>query len=87
MKTIWKYQLTSTVSSVHMPKGAKILTCFLQFGIVCIWALVNPQSDSEVRTFQVYPTGGEMPEHPGKYIGTFFPNEGTYVFHVFETTV
>ena len=36
--------------------------------------------------FVTYGTGHDVPDEPGQYVGTFFMNGGSLVFHVFETT-
>lgn len=84
-KTIWKYTLSETISTVLIPKGSKILTVQLQFNEIAIWALINDtETEKEERKFQIIGTGHNINHGPGDYIGTFQMNGGMYVFHVFE---
>ena len=70
-----------------MPKGAEILTVQTQNDTPCIWALVDPDSETETRHFEVYGTGHDIHCDMGierKYINTFQIQYGLLVFHLFE---
>jgi hypothetical protein len=93
-KTIWKF---STLISgqfadsfrIKMPKGAEILTIQIdeKDNVPCIWALVDPNNEQEVRHFDLYGTGYDIPHDMGierKYIGSYQYQRGQFVGHVFE---
>lgn len=84
MKKIFKYILHSVSTPLSVPVGAETLCCKKQNDKPCIWMLVDPDAPMENRLFTIYGTGHEMPDNPGKYIGTFYEYSGTLVFHVFE---
>lgn len=88
MKTIWKYELDATKAeqSFAMKQGTQILDVQVQDGIPCMWALVDPMSRTEYRTFHLYSTGAPTKDEPGQYIGTFQLHGGSLVSHVFEVT-
>ncbi len=72
-----------------MPIGAKILTVQTQNDIPCLWALVDPQAETEGRNIEIFGTGHPVLSDLGtarEYIGTFQMHNGTLVFHVFEYT-
>ena len=83
MKTIWKYEV-NPYSEQRLPKGAEVLSVQVQKDKPCIWVLVDPSNEKELRVFRVYGTGHELPDNPGKFIGTFQLFDGDLVFHVFE---
>lgn len=69
-----------------MPKGADILTVQAQDQTPCLWAMVNPENESDLRIIEIFGTGDPIHE-TGKrrrYIGTFQIKGGESVFHVFE---
>lgn len=85
---IYKYPLELTDrQEVHLPEGAVILHVAVQNGIICLWALVDPDAWNEDRTFWIVGTGGTMP--PGFGAGIEFVHQGTveqgpFIWHVFE---
>lgn len=84
---IWKFEIKTSKIIVKMPKGAEILTIQAQNGIPCIWALVNPEKEKELRHFDIYGTGQDIHFDMGfelKYINTFQLTEGLLVYHLFE---
>lgn len=83
---IYKYYIRDKITKLELPKGAKILCVKMQAGEPCIWALVNPSAEKEIRTIVTYGTGHKLPDNPGTYIDTFFASNGLSVFHVFEVT-
>lgn len=83
---IWKYEL-GVIDEQHLflPVDAKILTVQMQYGICCLWALVNEENTAkELRKIAIYGTGNPLPDNPGEYIATFQMHGGDLVFHVFE---
>lgn len=86
-KQIWKFHLDPNKNNVAMPVGAEILTIQTQDEMPCIWALVDPDNEKELRHFEVYGTGHDIPCDMGierKYINTFQLEGGSLVFHLFE---
>lgn len=84
-KTIWKFPLSraSDISEVPMPIGAQVLTVQLQHGNPCIWALVDPTAEVEIRRFRMAGTGHSLDE-TGRHIGTIQMAGGDLIFHFFE---
>lgn len=86
-KTIWKFPIQYNQTTVKMPKGAEILTVQTQNNEPYIWALVNPENEIELRTFEYFGTGHNVYCDMGierKYINTFQIDNGNLVFHLFE---
>lgn len=82
---VWKYTLRfSGHNTVDMPRGAKILRVDVQHNVVTFWALVDPKEPSETRRLRVVATGEEITERNFEYVGTFFGERSSLVFHVFE---
>jgi hypothetical protein len=90
MITIYKYQVFPEISgkiSLDLPIRAKILKVDTQRETACIWAMVDDTYEkTETRNFEVYGTGHEMkePVEDLNYIGTFFIQDKSFVFHLFE---
>lgn len=85
MAVVYKYQLVVTDRQlVTMPKEAKILTVQVQNGTPCIWALVNPENETEDVPIRIHGTGHNIsdPERLA-YIGTFQMPRYGLVFHAF----
>jgi hypothetical protein len=83
MKTIWKYPLEVTdYQNVRMPEGAEILSVADQYGVICVWALVDPEADLENRMFYIFGTGNPVSETlPWQFVGSVQQN--IFVWHVF----
>ena len=88
MKTIHKYELTSTTTSLELPIGAKILHCGYQ---PCanswnVWAEVDTEvKATAVRQVQLVRTGLPFDsERPLRFINTAMLPDGTVVFHFYE---
>ena len=84
-KTIWEFPLYPNDTSIQMPSGARLLTAREQGDAICVWAEVDPDAGNEVRGFNVFGTGHEMPENPGSYLGTAMLEGGRFVFHVYAS--
>jgi hypothetical protein len=84
--TIWKFPLVQgRTNHIEMPVGAEILTVQVQDIVPSIWALVDPNAEKEVRSFNTFGTGHPIEEDIArKYIGTYQLGGGELVFHVFE---
>lgn len=80
MKQIWKFTVENVI---EMPKGAEILTVQIQDSFnTCIWALVDPEEETEKRVFEVVGTGHKFDNANKKYIGTW--QISMFVWHLFE---
>jgi len=85
MRTIHKYPLQIAASQpVIMPKDAEILTIQTQAGNPCLWALVDPDNDVDMRIIEIFGTGDVIHEKRRRYISTFQIKNGESVFHAFE---
>jgi hypothetical protein len=75
-----------------MPRFAKILCVQMQNDTPCIWAMVDPKQETEMRHFEIFGTGHSipivpetMPEIPARvYVGTYQEAGGALVWHLFE---
>lgn len=89
MKKVWKYEL-KTPDEIEMPKGAKILDIALQGSALqgpalFLWALVNPEAETETRNFIIVGTNHPVQAHKNlSYIGTAHLKNHGLVLHVFE---
>lgn len=86
MKRIFKYivNFNSKIPLV-LPKGAEILTVQNQHGRPCLWVLVDPEAETEIRSFRVFGTGEFIHYDMGveyKYIATV--QDGQFIWHFFE---
>ena len=86
MRTIHKWPLTLGVTKIIIPVGANVMTVQAQQESAQLWADVDPDMPDEVRTFEIYGTGEQMPADPGEYVATFQLENSTLVWHVFEST-
>lgn len=83
--TIWKYQLiVGDRQAIALPKGAKLLSIQIQYGIPCLWALVEPKAPKELRKILTRGTGQEFDSANLVFLGTYQLSGGSLVFHVFE---
>lgn len=85
-KVIWKHELTNDgIFNILMPIGAEILALQTQDGKPCLWVLVEPEKEKEVRKFELVGTGHTINEpYYKKYIGTCQLQGGLLVLHLFE---
>lgn len=88
MKQIWKFALSiSGEQCVVMPRGAEILCVQMQHNQPQLWALCDPgQPNGAPRTISIHGTGNNVPDNPGRYIGTFQMSGGALIWHAFEVT-
>lgn len=91
MLRIYKYAIPiEAYFSLELPRGAKILTMQEQRGKPQIWALVNPESSTEIREFCIVGTGDMIDddEETLEYIGTLQIHNGVFrhliIGHLFE---
>ena len=84
MKQIWKFPLkVADLQTISMPVDTKLLSVQSQNGIMCLWALVDPQHPrSEFRAIRIFGTGLKCDVAPDRFIGTV--QIGQFVWHVFD---
>lgn len=53
---------------------------------MCLWAIVNQDNKTEIRTIEIVGTGGEVDPDVHRYIGTVQQHQSgqDFVWHVFE---
>lgn len=80
---VYKYALPQLTSfALELPAGAEIVACGWQEGAV-MWALVDPDADTEVVRFRMLGTGWEYDrELQLRHIGTLQTPQG-FVWHYF----
>ncbi len=82
-KKIWKFPITTEdICSLAMPIGAEILDIGIQGKELKIWAIVDPDADTEDRSFSFYGTGLSIDTEGKKYLKTI--QSGISVWHIFE---
>lgn len=84
MKTIYKYNISSTQNTLILRKGAQILSVGYQGLRMMLWAVVDTDAPQQNREVLVLGTGWntDLQEHH-KFIGTLQDNVG-FVWHVFD---
>ena len=85
MKTVWKYEIGREGREgrdLDVPKGAKFLDAQIQNGVLCLWALVDPDAGSQGIRVNILGTGWQVDEIAGEYLATVQPGGGL-VFHIF----
>jgi len=83
--TIWKYPIeVAKFQTLKVPKGAKLLTVFVQGGQPCIWALVDVSiTDTEYIGILTFGTGqSDINIDDASYLGTYQMPETNVVGHV-----
>lgn len=82
-RAIWKFTLEPwSQTGVRMPAGSRLIHAHEQHGEVCVWAEVDPDAASVIRSIVAVPTGG----YPGDraYVGTAHLTNTGLVFHVYD---
>jgi hypothetical protein len=72
-----------------MPEGAEILHVDAQRNIPCIWAKVDTDRPAQIRKFRLVGTGHPLDREVAASMfhhGSFFMEDGIFVFHLFEVT-
>lgn len=84
MNTIYKYEVPgfTSIEDMPLPIGAQILSVQQQGDKWQLWALINPNSDVEVRTIGIFGTGQPIPDRLMTHISTF--QQDHFVWHAFE---
>ncbi len=68
MKAIYKYRLPfMEKSKVSMPEGANIIRIDGFDGAIWMWAIIDTDKPLVDREFELYKTGGEMPDNIDDY--------------------
>lgn len=90
MKTIYKYPLMHTgFNYIEIPKEGQILSVGLDpHNSLCIWALVDPESERVDRRFYVAGTGWGIPDevladNRWTFLGTTLDQESNLIWHTF----
>ncbi len=84
MLTIWKFTLSLGLTTLSMPRGAKVLSAQVQRDTVCLWACVDTTEPLVTRRFEIVGTGHPMDRIGRSYISTTLMDGGQLVWHVFE---
>ncbi len=84
MKVVHKFPvpLKGATSSIEIPRGAKLLYFDTQVDALFLWALVDHDEPTDVRTFFIVGTGQTLPELHYRYVGSCM--NGAFVWHLFE---
>ena len=70
-----------------MPRGAWLLSAAALFNTPCVWAEVETGADNEMRHFELFETGEQLPPTGDLryvFVGTVLLDGGSYVLHVYE---
>ena len=81
---VWKFAIGDPESPISLPRGAEILSVAVQRGVVCLWALVDPEQPREDRHLVVAGTGQDVPDERGRFLGTVLLADGDLVFHIWD---
>jgi hypothetical protein len=86
VKTIWKYRIEhGSEFQARSSERTRIVHFAMQDGLPTMWAemVANDCTPTAIRTFEIFGTGHEIPDH-AVYIGTTF--DCSLVWHLYETT-
>ena len=82
-RSIWKYELELVPQqTIDMPQGAEFLCIQEQYASLCLWAIVTPDGEKELRTIALVGTGHGCAYSKESYIDTV--QQGAFVWHFFE---
>ena len=81
---IWKYPIRPDLLTIRVPVDAEILCVGVQNGEPQMWVKLDTKKELAPRRIYVFGTGHDVPDISMKYVGTFFLQAGSLVFHVFE---
>ena len=85
MKKIYKYHVGIVDHQViEMSRNAQILSVQFQDGILCMWALVNPDEPKVAREFAVIGTGNLFNTKGMAIVHIASCQDSTYVWHIFD---
>ena len=86
MKPIFKYKLFDYQPgrvTIKLPSDHQILSCQRQGEEIVIWAIVDPESEQQEKSFEIYYTGFCVVDAPLKNHLSTLQHDGI-VLHVFE---
>ncbi len=81
---IFKWTLHCDSFYLLMQRGAEILSVQEQNGQIVIWAKCDTTAECVNRRIVPYPTGSELPDKVGTFLGTVQLEQGNLVFHIFD---
>ncbi len=84
MLTIWKYPVSLGQFELEMPGDSAVLSVQVQNNEPVMWVVADPEATKRPFRFVTIPTGGNVPEGSGRFIGTFQLAGGALVFHLCE---
>lgn len=85
MRTIWKFTLQVGKPPVIMPQGATLLHVGMQFGTLCLWALVDSDAPLVTRRLVVKGTGWDCHDvEASHHVGSVVDEVGGFVWHIFD---
>lgn len=84
MKSVYKYPIRfEDTLELTLPVGAQLLTVQMQQGMLCLWALVDPEAPKRAYTLHCRGTGHRIGPEVGRYINTIQVEGGALIFHYF----
>lgn len=84
---IWKFPIPFNIPNpipMSMPRDAQILHADVQNDEPMVWAMVDTKAPSVTHHVSMFGTGHNIRFDPGRHVGSFLVEGGTYVFHVFD---
>lgn len=74
--------------TIDLPQGARVLSVDVQRDEPQLWALVDPERETEQRTFRFAWPGHPISEIAEQlsFVSTFQMHRGSLIFHIFEVT-
>ena len=89
---VWKFCTTDNGFAnrfeIKIPKNTQLLYVDIDaHNFPCIWGLVYPQEEMEIRYFELFGTGHTIPNDMGvvrKYVGSYRYQNGEFMGHIFE---
>lgn len=87
MITIYKYPIANMVNEFELPIGAQIIKAdYDPMGVMCIWAAVDTNAETETTKILKIGTGWPLDEYLQKYEMTFIATvkEEMYMWHIFR---
>ena len=89
MRRVYKYSLlfVDKVQEIELPSHAEVLHVEMQGGRLCMWALVDTNTEvvEPRRRFIVRGTGHDIdPAFVLRHVSTLMHHDGLLVWHIFE---
>ncbi len=89
---VWKFSTTeksfANKFEIEMPKNTQLLYVGVDVNnSPCIWGLVYPNEEKEIRYFELFVTGQDIHNDMGierKYVGSYSLDNSEFVGHIFE---